>query len=130
MGRVPAKRYFLDTSFMIDLINQEKKAIEIHGRIRGMELTGTPCLYELQKFSEGIESLSTKEVLSLEEEDASEASRIYRELRREGKLIADIDILIAGIVRRRGLVLVTRDGDFERVRGLDLQLYELGRHQK
>ncbi len=119
------KRHFLDTSFIIDLINQEKKAIEIHGRIRGRELTGTPCLYELLKFSEEVEPLFRKEILSLEEEDGAEAGRIYRELKSEGKLLADIDILIAGIVRNRGLTLVTRDKDFERIKGIDLHLYEL-----
>lgn len=119
------KRHFLDTSFIIDLINQEEKAIDIHGRIRGRELTGTPCIYELLKFSQGAEALFRKEALPLEEEDAAEAGRIYRELKREGNLIADVDILIAGIVRNRGLALVTRDKDFERIKGIDLRLYEL-----
>ncbi len=69
--------------------------------------------------------LPRKEVLLLNEEDAAEASRICRELKREGKLIADIDVLIAGIVRNPGLTLVTRDRDFERIKGIDLCLYEL-----
>ncbi|MFW6111287.1 MAG: hypothetical protein ACOC6H_04545 [Thermoproteota archaeon] len=37
------KRYFLDTSFLIDLINGRKEAIDIHHNIKGKEVTGTVC---------------------------------------------------------------------------------------
>lgn len=119
------RKYFLDTSFIIDLINEEDEAIRIHEEIKGNEVTGTPCLYELMKFSEIMKPLLEKEVVSLEQEDAFEASRIYRELKSKGKPLADMDILIAGIVANRGYTLVTRDSDFERIEGIDLRLYRL-----
>ncbi|MFW6111286.1 MAG: hypothetical protein ACOC6H_04540 [Thermoproteota archaeon] len=39
------------------------------------------------KFSEKVDPLLRKELIPLEEADVSEASRIYRELKRSGNLI-------------------------------------------
>lgn len=41
------RKYFLDTSFIMNLINEEDEAIRIHEEIKGNEVTDTPCLYEL-----------------------------------------------------------------------------------
>lgn len=118
------KTYFLDTSFLIDLAIAREEALDLHEDIKGKEVTGTVCLYELMKFTEKIDPLLRKELVPLEGDDAAEASRIYRRLKSEGKLIADLDILIAGMTSNRGYTLVTRDRDFENIGELDLLFYE------
>lgn len=119
------KKFFLDTSFIIDLINEEEKALDIHEKTKGKEITGTLCLYELLKFSEKLTPLFKKELVPLEKEDADKASQIYQELKSKGEPIADIDVLIAGIVANRGYTLITRDEDFKRIGDIDLQTYKL-----
>lgn len=117
------KKYFLDSSFIIDLINEKEEALELHQQIRGKEVTGTINLYELLKFSDITKFLLGKELVPLKKEDAIEASRIYRDLKKKGKLIADIDILIGGIVANRSYTLVTRDEDFKKIKDVNLKLY-------
>lgn len=128
--RTFVKRYLLDTSFIIDLINEESEALKIHEKIIDEEVTGTPCVYELLKFSGRIQPLFEKEIVPFDHGDAIEASNIHRNLRECGVLIADIDILIAGIAKNHGFTLVTRDRDFQRIEGINVLHYELdfGRH--
>lgn len=120
------KNYFLDTSFLLDLMKENDKAIEIHKKIKGRELTGTPCLYELAKFAQFdvSEFFRKNEVLEFDEQDAELAGEIYRKLEREGELIGEIDIIISGMVSNRNLVLVTRDNDFQNVNEIKLKLIE------
>lgn len=116
-------KYFLDSSFIIDLINEKEEALKLHQKIKGKEVTGTINLYELLKFSDITKLLSGKELIPLKKEDATEASRIHQSLKKRGELIADIDILIGGIVANRGYTLVTRDEDFKKIKNIDLKLY-------
>lgn len=119
------KSYFLDTSFLVDLIREEEAALSLHGEIRGSETTGTVCVYELAKFAgldyEGL--FGGKRVLEFSPEDAQEAGEVYREQKERGDPIGEMDTLIAGTVRNRDLVLVTRDPHFEGVEDLELRGY-------
>lgn len=119
------KKYFLDTSFLIDLINEWRAAVRKHNKIKGREATGSPCIYELSKFTQFDLSglFSQTEVLSFELEDAEAAGNIYYNLAKSGEKLAEIDTIIAGMVKNRGLVLVTRDRDFERIEGIKVELY-------
>lgn len=119
------KKYFLDTSFLLDLMEEKQKALEVHRKIKGKEVTGTPCLYELSKFVQFDVSdlVRDKEVLRFNHQDAEAAGRIYRELKKKGGLIGEIDITISGMVDNRQLTLITRDRDFKKVEGLNLRLY-------
>ncbi|MCH1771587.1 MULTISPECIES: type II toxin-antitoxin system VapC family toxin [Metallosphaera] len=58
-------------------------------------------------------------ILPLTRKDSVVASTIYRELKDKGKLIGLVDILIASQAINRRLVLLTKDKDFERIRGLN-----------
>lgn len=121
------KSYLLDTSFLIDLVNREDSALDVHEKIRGTEVTATVCVYELSKFSrfDPNERFGGKEVLDFTVDDAAEAGKVYRETSADGKRLSEMDALIAGTARNRDLTLVTRDADFERVDDLDLKLYGL-----
>ncbi len=119
------KDYFLDTSFLIDLINEQKNATQKHENIKGQEVTGTPCVYELSKFSQFNPSnlFHDKEVLVFKPEDAKAAGDIHRKLNKKGETVAEIDTIIAGMVKNRNLVLVTKDSDFQRIKEMEIETY-------
>ncbi|WP_424004846.1 PIN domain-containing protein (plasmid) [Haloarcula salina] len=63
------------------------------------------------------------EPLELSASGAAEAALIKAELRESGDKIGAMDTLIAGMVRDTGGTLITRDGHFDRVQGLDVEEY-------
>lgn len=119
------KDYFLDTSFIVDLINERKNALKKHESIKGHEVTGTPCIYELSKFTQfDISDLFfAKEVLNFEIDDAGKAGEIYYRLREKGENLAEIDTIIAGMVSNRDLILLTRDSDFQKIKEIEIETY-------
>lgn len=106
-------------------MEEKKEAIELHNRIKGREVTGTPCIYELSKFSQFdlLKFFKHNEILTFNSQDARMAGEIYRNLKNTGKLVGEIDIIISGIVKNRNLILVTRDDDFKKIPDLELELY-------
>jgi predicted nucleic acid-binding protein len=52
--------------------------------------------------------------------DSLTAVSIYKSLSRKGKIINTMDMLIAAQAIERGLTIVTRDGDFDRIKGLNV----------
>jgi len=61
-------------------------------------------------------------VLESSYETAKIGGKIYAALKKEGKLINDADILIAGIVKAYNAVLVTNNEEhFARVEGLKIE---------
>ena len=61
-------------------------------------------------------------ILSVNEHSATISSEIYSDLRKQGLLIDDIDLLIAGIAIANDLVLVTHNTDhFSRIKKLAIQ---------
>jgi tRNA(fMet)-specific endonuclease VapC len=63
-------------------------------------------------------ALSAIEVLALDEDSCDEAARLYGDLRGEGKMVNEFDLLVAAIVMRNDETLVTRDEHFSRIAGL------------
>ena len=43
---------------------------------------------------------------------------IFQELRRRGRVLSQVDIMLAALARQMGLTLLSTDRDFEAVRGL------------
>jgi tRNA(fMet)-specific endonuclease VapC len=61
-------------------------------------------------------------VLPLTQTACTFAANFYAQLRRQGKPIDDIDLLIAGIALEHKLVLATRNvGHFDRIEGLTVE---------
>lgn len=121
------KKYFLDTSFLIDLVKERVKALKIHEGIKGNEVTGSPCIYELSKFTQFDLSqiFGQNEILDFTAEDAEVAGNIYYRLSQRGKMVGELDLIIAGMIKNRNLVLVTRDLDFKKIQDIDLKTYQL-----
>jgi tRNA(fMet)-specific endonuclease VapC len=124
----------LDTDIMVSLLKDEETAKE---EIRSLEQSGERLsttvitAYELLKgaqiSSRSEENLtrvrqliSSMEVLGLSLGACEYASRIYKELRRGGKMIGEFDILIAAITRTFDETLISRDRDFKWIRGLEV----------
>ena len=62
------------------------------------------------------------QVLLIDEPAAEQFGRLKAILRREGRLIGDIDLFIAGVALRHGLTVVTNNtGHFERIPELPLE---------
>ncbi|MEW6609673.1 MAG: type II toxin-antitoxin system VapC family toxin [bacterium] len=60
-------------------------------------------------------------VLSLTKESVMISSDLYTNLRKKGRLIDDIDILIAGVALSNNLVLVTNNEEhFRNIKGLEI----------
>jgi tRNA(fMet)-specific endonuclease VapC len=89
--------------------------ISAYELIRGAYVSSTPekNLVEVQDL------LSSIQILDLTLQACEEASKIYRELRKMGRLIGENDVLIAGIVKASAGTLLTRDAHFKIVEGLD-----------
>lgn len=89
--------------------------ISAYELIRGAYLSSTPE----KNLAEVQDLLSNMRILDLTLHACEEASKIYRELRKNGRLIGENDVLIAGIVKASAGTLLTRDAHFRLVEGLD-----------
>ena len=122
--------YLLDTNIITALL---KGDVRVSKRLRELEsqeifisaisyyeikrgllaIRATRQLIEFERF------LTKVTVLSLDTREIFDrASEIYAELRVQGRLIQDADILIAATAIDRGLAVVSNDSDLLRVRGL------------
>jgi tRNA(fMet)-specific endonuclease VapC len=71
---------------------------------------------EFEKFCELID------VINLDKASISSSCKIYASLKKSGKLIDDIDILIAGIALSNNLIMVTDNTEhFDRIEGLKVE---------
>jgi len=74
-----------------------------------------------KKSASFIEFVSKNKVLPLTEQSVAVSAEIYAGLRKEGKPLDDIDLLIAGIAVANNLVLVTHNQrHFGRIRRLEI----------
>ena len=125
---------FLDSSFLIDLANARPAA---QGRLEGLIETRTPfsipapVYYEVRidlaarrthtaRFFRHIDKYAETPLMR---KDAEAAAEIAEELQSEGESIGAIDLLIAGMCRAHRERLLTADRDFEKVKGLRVELF-------
>lgn len=126
-----------DTSFFVDFFDPERPhhqdaadwydahsdqplfapAVVYWELYRGAVRVGESYLAQVQRFMEDVAPID------LTAAEALEAAHVEHETRTDGNQLAIVDCLIAGIVRSVGGMLVTRDRDFERVRGLACEYY-------
>jgi len=75
-----------------------------------------------KKTASFLEFVSKNRVLPLTEQSVTISAEIYAELRKAGKPLDDIDLLIAGIAVANKLVLVTHNqGHFKRIKRLKIE---------
>jgi tRNA(fMet)-specific endonuclease VapC len=122
----------LDTDILVSLLKGSPEATE---KIRTLEESGEPLsttivtAYELLKgaqvsskseenLSKVRDSISSLQVLELSLVACEEASKIYKQLKENGKLIAEFDVIIGAITLSRDESLVTRDRHFRSIKGI------------
>lgn len=127
------KRYFLETSVIINFLRGKEKTLETIENLEGELSSSFVCLAELY---EGIYQIKEKqraergvldffsglsEIYGIDEEIAKNFGQIRANLKQKGKVIEDLDILLAATCLVYGLVLVTSNPrHFERVKNLEV----------
>ncbi len=130
------KRYFIETSVIIDYLKGEKTTVELVNNLEGELTSSFICLSELY---EGIYRVVEKEklekamltffsgmseVFGIDLEIAKTFGKIRAMLKRDGKVIEDIDIFIAATCLAYNLTLVSKNiKHFERIK--DLEIYRV-----
>lgn len=120
--------YLLDSSFIIDFLNNRNGAVEVMSDLdHGLVSMGSICIAEV------LEGLNGKKVKVFEDmineikvydftsEEAMVFAVIRRDLRERGELIDNMDLLIAATCIANNLTLVTGNKKhFARIRGLKI----------
>lgn len=127
------KRYFLETSFIVSFLRGKKEAIKTLEKIEEELVSSFICLaelyegiYRVKKQKEAERSIITffsglSEILALDIETAKNFGRIRATLKGAGKVIEDLDILIAASCIAHNCILVTYNPKhFERIKGLEI----------
>ncbi|SEQ82686.1 PIN domain-containing protein [Natrinema salaciae] len=122
-----------DSTFLIDYLEGESATAELLKRldepvyyapaIALYEIYEGAAIYDGDDLETARDGLDWIEPLEFDHDAAIEAARLIAELRSAGEPISDGDVLIAGICRRHGASLVTRDSHFETVTGLETISY-------
>jgi tRNA(fMet)-specific endonuclease VapC len=124
----------IDTSVLIDALHRKQAALR---KIRELEETGeTLCttqinvlelykgVYSPTKSDAGLQKvkklLDAFVILSIDEDVYDMFGELSSELRRKGDAIGDFDELIASIALANEAAIVSRDGHFRRVPGLEV----------
>lgn len=76
------------------------------------------------KEKEVLTILSQFKILTVTKKDAILAAKIFKDLKRQGKLINTEDIIVAAQAINRNLIMITKDRDFTRIQGLKIILIQ------
>jgi len=116
----------IDTNVMIPFLNGSSQAVnkvkEVSS-VNGQVVITIITAYELLKgarlsskpednLKDVKEAITNMQVLDLSPEACEEASNIFCELKKSGKMISEFDILIAAIAKTNGESILTRESVF------------------
>ncbi|MGD0729015.1 MAG: type II toxin-antitoxin system VapC family toxin [Candidatus Micrarchaeaceae archaeon] len=113
----------LDTSILIDILDGNSTIKSNLKQLNERSFTSVISKYELLKApkEEDVKFLlNTMEIYDFEERAAERSARIFKDLKKKGKMINELDILIAAIAIANDELLVTRDNDFKNIEQLRL----------
>lgn len=124
----------LDTSFLVDYLSGDPDTKEYLAEHTNEPMySPTLSLFEVYRgavhaaggdtVADVVDALGWVEPLPLDEPAAREAAVIEGELLDAGDRINLGDVLIAGVCRHRDATIVSRDGHFQQVDGLDVEIY-------
>lgn len=124
----------LDTTFLLDYLDGVQATADYLDEHAGKPFFApTLALFEVYRGAartageEGVERVASAldwvEPLPLTDAATREAAVIEAELLDSGRRVNLGDTLIAGVCRHSGARIVTRDSDFARVSGLDVESY-------
>ncbi|MDO8538103.1 MAG: type II toxin-antitoxin system VapC family toxin [archaeon] len=113
-------------------MNKQPSSVEKYNKISNSTLFTTPItVYELlsapylnvEKIKLFTEMLSRISLIDFGIKTAEESASIQRHLTKNGQKINEFDVLIAGIAKINGLIMVTKDKDFKKISGLKVETY-------
>jgi predicted nucleic acid-binding protein len=127
----------LDTSFLIDLQREREKRqhgpchrfLESH-QSEPMRISAVTAMEYLEGFSDAdvakqLAFLGLFNYVAMNLSESIQASRIRRQLRLQGRLLPDADILIAACAMQQNEPLLTNNQDhFGRIEGLQILPYK------
>jgi len=129
----------LDSTLIVDFLRNDESAIDCIGGLYNENIATTIInVYEVESgiwamknanYQSRLENfnrlLSRIRILELDSESVDESARIFGELSREGKMIEDLDILIAGICLVNGCneIITKNKKHFSRIKGLKVETY-------
>jgi len=110
----------LDTSLIVDAARKRKYALDLIESFLGKERIATTVVTQYEvlrratKQSTGFisELLNRFVILDFGEDAVAESDKVYRSLSEKGKMINELDIIIAGIAAASNETLITKDKDF------------------
>lgn len=126
-------RYMLDTNICIYTIKRRpRELLDTFNRHAGQMCISTITLAELLHGAEKSQQVernlravedfvSRLEVMEYFSDAAAHYGDIYATLQKQGRVIGVNDMHIAAHARSRGHIIITNDGDFERVEGLRVE---------
>ena len=88
--------------------------ISAYELLRGAHISSQPE----KNLAQVNELLSNIEIMDLTLQACEEASKIYRDLRKKGCLIAENDVLVAGIAKTHADTVLTRDAHFKLIQAI------------
>lgn len=112
--------YLLDSDYIINFLHGEKHAIEMMDRFQQQALfTSIICVGEIleglylgkhkKKISQFEDFLKNITIIEIDRKIVEQFARIRASLRKEGKLIDNLDLLIASSCLAYDLILVTHN---------------------
>jgi len=109
-----------DTSLLIDALRKKKDALDLIDHYSAKERLAITIIskYEIlrgarEKNMNLINGLLSRFfIYDFEDSSLREAVRIYRKLKAKGKIVSELDVLVAGIAATNNETLITRDKDF------------------
>ena len=124
----------IDTNVMVALLKGSSEAVEKIGELVDKTNRVSITIITVYELLKGVylsskrqenlmdvrQAISNIQVLDLSPDACEEASNIYCELHKSGKLISEFDILIAAIAKTNGEAILTRDKHFRSIKGLEL----------
>jgi len=124
----------LDTNILIEILREDVDSTELEERLSNQNVCITSVtVFELWcgillkgKDAErrALEALlRSLDVLEMDAESAKISAEIYISSKKDGVEIPPLDAMIAGIVRRHGERLATRDKHLSRIDGLEVVEY-------
>jgi predicted nucleic acid-binding protein len=110
----------LDTSVVIDISRKKKYALVLLASYQEKERIATTLItqYEMLRGTPEpyinyiTELLNRFVILDFANNSLDETVKMYKKLKKKGKLINEIDIMIAGIAATSNETLITKDNDF------------------
>lgn len=128
----------LDTTFIIDLMNAEKEAVNKLNELvkkKEAQIITSPSIFELfsglsrskkpeQEKEKIVTTIKNQIILDLDNISAEKGGEVDGMLIKKGKTIQPIDSMIAGIALTKKEKILTRNvKDFSKIKGLEVETY-------